>query len=258
MKKLKVSITGCLGRMGTQLIKTIKKNKQIQIVSITEGKIGEKRKIGNLKIQKNSINAFKNTSVIIDFTTPNCTIEILKIAKRLRKKVVIGTTGFGLKQEKYIKNISKFIPVLKAGNMSLGINVLIYLAELTSKSLGSKYLIKIMEEHHKHKKDYPSGTALMLGEGAAKGRGKSLKKIMGKKLLNKNNFPFGKKINFSSKRKGEIVGNHSVLFSNNMEVINLTHNAYDRSLYSEGALHAAQWLAKKRPGYYSMRDVLNI
>ena len=258
MKKLKVSITGCLGRMGTQLIKTIKKNKQIQIVSVTEGKIGEKRKIGNLKIQKNSINAFKNTSVIIDFTTPNCTIEILKIAKRLRKKVVIGTTGFGLKQEKYIKNISKFIPVLKAGNMSLGINVLIYLAELTSKSLGSKYLIKIMEEHHKHKKDYPSGTALMLGEGAAKGRGKSLKNIMGKKSLNKNNFPFGKKINFSSKRKGEIVGNHSVLFSNNMEVINLTHNAYDRSLYSEGALHAAQWLTKKRPGYYSMRDVLNI
>jgi len=258
MKKLKVSITGCLGRMGTQLIKTIKKNKQIQIVSVTEGKIGEKRKIGNLKIQKNSINAFKNTSVIIDFTTPNCTIEVLKIAKRLRKKVVIGTTGFGLKQEKYIKNISKFIPVLKAGNMSLGINVLIYLAELTSKSLGSKYLIKIMEEHHKHKKDYPSGTALMLGEGAAKGRGKSLKKIMGEKSLNKNNFPFGKKINFSSKRKGEIVGNHSVLFSNNMEVINLTHNAYDRSLYSEGALHAAQWLTKKRPGYYSMRDVLNI
>ena len=258
MKKLKVSITGCLGRMGTQLIKTIKKNKQIQIVSVPEGKIGEKRKIGNLKIQKNSINAFKNTSVIIDFTTPNCTIEILKIAKRLRKKVVIGTTGFGLKQEKYIKNISKFIPVLKAGNMSLGINVLIYLAELTSKSLGSKYLIKIMEEHHKHKKDYPSGTALMLGEGAAKGRGKSLKNIMGKKSLNKNNFPFGKKINFSSKRKGEIVGNHSVLFSNNMEVINLTHNAYDRSLYSEGALHAAQWLTKKRPGYYSMRDVLNI
>ena len=258
MKKLKVSITGCLGRMGTQLIKTIKKNKQIQIVSVTEGKIGEKRKIGNLKIQKNSINAFKNTSVIIDFTTPNCTIEVLKIAKRLRKKVVIGTTGFSLKQEKYIKNISKFIPVLKAGNMSLGINVLIYLAELTSKSLGSKYLIKIMEEHHKHKKDYPSGTALMLGEGAAKGRGKSLKKIMGKQSLNKNNFPFGKKINFSSKRKGEIVGNHSVLFSNNMEVINLTHNAYDRSLYSKGALHAAQWLTKKRPGYYSMRDVLNI
>ena len=258
MKKLKVSITGCLGRMGTQLIKTIKKNKKIQIVSVTEGKIGEKRKIGNLKIQKNSINAFKNTSVIIDFTTPNCTIEVLKIAKRLIKKVVIGTTGFSPKQEKYIKNISKFIPVLKAGNMSLGINVLIYLAELTSKSLGSKYLIKIMEEHHKHKKDYPSGTALMLGEGAAKGRGKSLKKIMGKKSLNKNNFPFGKKINFSSKRKGDIVGNHSVLFSNNMEVINLTHNAYDRSLYSEGALHAAQWLTKKRPGYYSMRDVLNI
>jgi len=258
MKKLKISITGCLGRMGTQLIKTAKKNKHLQIESVTERKTAKKKKIRNLKILKNSLSAFKDTSVIIDFTTPNCTIEVLKIAKQLRKKIVIGTTGFSPKQEKYIKNISKFIPVLKAGNMSLGINVLIYLAELTSKSLGSKYLIKIVEEHHKHKKDYPSGTALMLGEGAAKGRGKSLKKIMGKKSLNKNNLPFGKKINFSSKRKGEIVGNHSVLFSNNMELVSLTHNAYDRSLYSEGAIYAAQWLAKKRPGYYSMRDVLNI
>jgi len=258
MKKLKISITGCLGRMGTQLIKTAKKNKHLQIESVTERKTAKKKKIRNLKILKNSLSAFKDTSVIIDFTTPNCTIEVLKIAKQLRKKIVIGTTGFSPKQEKYIKNISKFIPVLKAGNMSLGINVLIYLAELTSKSLGSKYLIKIMEEHHKHKKDYPSGTALMLGEGAAKGRGKSLKKIMGKKSLNKNNLPFGKKINFDSKRKGEIVGNHSVLFSNNMELVSLTHNAYDRSLYSEGAIYAAQWLAKKRPGYYSMRDVLNI
>ena len=119
MKKLKVSITGCLGRMGTQLIKTIKKNKQIQIVSVTEEKIGEKRKIGNLKIQKNSINAFKNTSVIIDFTTPNCTIEVLKIASKLKKRVVIGTTGFSKKEENLIKKYSKKIPILKAGNMSL-------------------------------------------------------------------------------------------------------------------------------------------
>ena len=103
MKKLKVSITGCLGRMGTQLIQTIKKNKNIKIVSVTEEKIEKKIKIENLKIQKNSINAFKNTSVIIDFTTPSCTIEILKIAKQLRKRVVIGTTGFNPQQEKYIK-----------------------------------------------------------------------------------------------------------------------------------------------------------
>jgi len=258
MKKLKISITGCLGRMGTQLIKTTKKNKHIQIVSVTEGKVEKKRKIRDLKIQKNSLKAFKNTSLIIDFTTPSCTMEVLKIAKQLRKKVVIGTTGFTFKQEKHIKNISKFIPILKAGNMSLGINVLMYLSELASKTLGAKYLIKIMEEHHKHKKDYPSGTALMLGAGAAKGRGKSLKSLMGKKTLNKNNLPFSKKINFNSKRKGKIVGNHSIFFSNSMEVINLTHNAYDRALYSLGALHAAQWLAKKRTGYYSMRDVLNI
>jgi len=257
MKKLKVSITGCLGRMGTQLIKTIKKNKQIQIVSVTEGKIGEKRKIGNLIIQKNSINAFKNTSVIIDFTTPNCTIEVLKIASKLKKRVVIGTTGFSKKEENLIKKYSKKIPILKAGNMSLGINLLMYLTEITSKSLGDNFLSKVFEVHHKHKKDHPSGTALMLGKGIAEGKKKDFYKLVGKKYFNKKAFPYSKKINFNSIRKGEIVGNHKVLFSSGKETITLNHEAFDRALYSEGAFTAAKWLMGKKPGLYSMRNVLN-
>ena len=257
MKKLKVSITGCLGRMGTQLIKTIKKNKQIQIVSVTEGKIGEKRKIGNLIIQKNSINAFKNTSVIIDFTTPNCTIEILKIASKLKKRVVIGTTGFSKKEENLIKKYSKKIPILKAGNMSLGINLLMYLTEIASKSLGDNFLSKVFEVHHKHKKDHPSGTALMLGKGIAAGKKKDFYKLAGKKYLNKKTFPYSKKINFNSIRKGEIVGNHKVFFSSGKETITLDHEAFDRALYSEGAFTAAKWLMDKKPGFYSMRNALN-
>ncbi len=257
MKKLKVSITGCLGRMGTQLIKTIKKNKQIQIVSVTEGKIGEKRKIGNLIIQKNSINAFKNTSVIIDFTTPNCTIEVLKIASKLKKRVVIGTTGFSKKEENLIKKYSKKIPILKAGNMSLGINLLMYLTEIASKSLGDNFLSKVFEVHHKHKKDHPSGTALMLGKGIAAGKKKDFYKLAGKKYLNKKTFPYSKKINFNSIRKGEIVGNHKVFFSSGKETITLDHEAFDRALYSEGAFTAAKWLMDKKPGFYSMRNALN-
>ena len=132
-----------------------------------------------------------------------------------------------------------------------------YLTEIASKSLGNNYLSKVFEVHHKYKKDYPSGTALMLGKGIAAGKKKDFYKILGNKYLNKKNFPYGKKINFNSLRKGEIIGEHEVLFSSGKEVIKLNHEAFDRDLYSEGALSAASWLMKKKPGLYSMRDLLN-
>ena len=141
--------------------------------------------------------------------------------------------------------------------MSLGINLLMYLTEITSGSLGDNYLSKVFEIHHKHKKDHPSGTALMLGKGIAKGKNKNLINIIGKKFLNKKSFPFGKKINFNSIRKGEIIGEHEVTFSSGKEIITLNHEAYDRTLYSEGALTAAKWLKNKKIGLYSMRDLLN-
>ena len=116
------------------------------------------------------LNAFKKSSVIIDFTVPKCTLEILKIASKLKKRVVIGTTGFSKKEENLIKKFSRKIPILKAGNMSLGVNLLMYLTEIASKSLGNNFLSKVYEVHHKHKIDYPSGTALMLGKGIADGK----------------------------------------------------------------------------------------
>ena len=256
MKKINLSITGCLGRMGLELIKSSKKNKLFKIESITEYKLIKKKILG-ISPQLNSDIAFKNTDIIIDFTIPKCTLEVLSIAKRLQKKVVIGTTGFTKKQEALIKLYSKQVPILKAGNMSLGVNLLMYLTEIASKSLDEKYLSKIFEVHHKYKKDHPSGTALMLGKGIADGKNKNLINLIGKKFLNKKNFPYGKKINFNSLRKGEIVGEHEVKFSNGKEIITLNHEAFDRALYSDGALKAAKWLFSKKPGLYSMRDLLN-
>ena len=173
MKNINLAISGCMGRMGQQLIKSSKKNKNFKLVTLTENRTVNK-KFNGIKPELNSEKAFKKTDVIIDFTVPDCTLEILKIASKLKKKVIIGTTGFNRNQENQIKKFSKKIPILKAGNMSLGVNLLMYLTEIASKSLNDEYLSKIFEVHHKHKKDYPSGTALMLGKGIADGDRKSV------------------------------------------------------------------------------------
>ena len=256
MKKINLGISGCLGRMGQQLIKSSKKNNKFKLIVLTENRLVNK-KINGIKPKLNSESAFRKTDIIIDFTVPTCTLEILKIASKLRKKVVIGTTGFTRNQENQIKKYSKKIPILKAGNMSLGVNLLMYLTEIASKSLSDEYLSKIFEVHHKHKKDYPSGTALMLGKGIADGKNRNLHNLIGKKFLNKKSFPYAKKINFNSLRKGEIIGEHEVKFSNGKEIITLNHEAFDRALYSDGALAASTWLMRKRPGLYSMRDLLD-
>ena len=256
MKKINLAITGCLGRMGQQLIKSSKTNKSFKLIALTESKPINK-KISGIKLNLNTDLTFKKTDVIVDFTVPKCTLEILKIASKLKKRGVIGTTGFTQKEEYLIKEYSKKIPILKAGNMSLGVNLLMYLTEITSGSLGDNYLSKVFEIHHKHKKDYPSGTALMLGKGIADGKNKNLYSLIGKKFLNKKSFPFGKKINFNSIRKGEIIGEHEVTFSSGKEIITLNHEAFDRAVYSDGALTAAKWLTSKRAGLYSMRDLLN-
>ncbi len=256
MKKINITITGCLGRMGKQLIKSTKSNNQFKLVSLTESKKINKKILGIIP-ELNTEKAFKKTNVIIDFTVPRCTLDVLKVAAKLKKKVVIGTTGFTTKQEKMIKSYSRRIPILKAGNMSLGVNLLMYLTEIASKSLGNNFLSKIYEVHHKHKVDYPSGTALMLGNGIAIGKNKNFKNLVGKKYLNKKNFPYGKKINFNSIRKGEVIGEHEVMFSSGKEIVTLNHESYDRALYSEGALTAAKWLMSKKPGLYTMRNLLN-
>ena len=256
MKKINLAITGCMGRMGQQIIRSANSDNDFKVSALTESRIVNK-KINRIKIENNSEVSFKKSDLIIDFTVPKCTFEVLKIASKLKKRVVIGTTGFTKKEENLIKKFTKKIPILKAGNMSLGINLLMYLTEIASGSLGKNFKSKIFEIHHKHKKDYPSGTALMLGKGIAVGKNKNFYNLIGKKYLNKKNFPYGNKINFNSLRKGEIIGEHEVKFSSGKEIITLNHRAFDRALYSEGALSAAKWLMNKKPGLYSMRDLMN-
>ena len=245
-----------MGRMGKQIITSARSDKSFKIVALTENKKSNK-KINNIRISQNNLETFKKANVIIDFSIPKCTFEVLKIASKLNKKVVIGTTGFTKKEENLIKKFSKKISILKAGNMSLGINLLMYLTEIASKSLGKNFLSKVFEVHHKHKKDFPSGTALMLGKGIAVGRNKNFYSLLGKKYLNKKTFPYSNKINFNSLRKGEIIGEHEVKFSSGKEIITLNHEAFDRALYSEGALSAAKWIMRKKSGLYSMRDLMN-
>jgi len=256
MKKINITITGALGRMGKILIKRISKNKNLKLSSITDLKIG--KKIGGIKIQKNNLEAFKKTDVIIDFSRPKASIEILNYAKKLKKKIVIGTTGFNSKQNNLIKNYSKKIAIFKSGNMSLGINLLEYIVSIFSKKIPSNYQIGISDDHHKRKVDYPSGTALMLANAVSKGKNKNLESIKGRIFLNKSGNLQKNKINFFITRKGNTIGKHSVNFNNNIENIELKHTAFSRDLFADGALNAAIWISKKNSGLFSMQDMLGL
>ena len=256
MKKINVTITGALGKMGKILIKRISKNKNLKLFSLTDLKSG--KTAHKIKIQKNNIHAFKKTDVIIDFSRPNASIEVLKYAKRFKKKIVIGTTGFTKKQNNLIKNYSKKIAIFKSGNMSLGINLLEYIVNIFSKKIPNDYQIEISDNHHKKKVDYPSGTALMLANAVSKGKNKNLESIKGKIFLNKSGKLKKNKINFFITRKGNTIGKHSVNFNNNIESIELKHNAFSRDLFADGALNAAVWISKKNKGLFNMQDMLGL
>ena len=256
MKKINITIAGALGRMGKILIKKVSKNKNLKLISLTDLKSG--KTINGIRIQKNNIEAFKKTDVIIDFSTPKASLEILNYAKKFKKKVVIGTTGFNSKQNNLIKNYSKKIAIFKSGNMSLGINLLEYVVSIFSKKIPSSYQIGISDDHHKRKVDYPSGTALMLANAVSKGKNKNLESIKGKMFLNKSGSLQKNKINFFISRKGNTIGKHSVNFNNKIENIELKHTAFSRDLFADGALNAAVWIRKKNRGLFNMQDMLGL
>jgi 4-hydroxy-tetrahydrodipicolinate reductase len=242
--------------MGKILIKRISTNKKLKLFSLTDLKSG--KVISGIKTQKNNLEAFKKTDVIIDFSRPKASLEILKYAKKLKKKVVIGTTGFTKQQNNLIKNYSKKIAIFKSGNMSLGINFLEYIVNILSKKIPSDYHIGINDDHHKKKVDYPSGTALMLANAVSKGKNKSLESIKGKTFLNKKGNLQKNKINFFITRKGNTIGKHSVLFNNKIENIELKHTAFSRELFADGALNAAVWISKKSKGLFNMQDMFGL
>jgi len=256
MKKINITITGALGRMGQILINRMSKNKNLRLFSLTDLKVG--KKIKGIKIENNSLKAFKKTDVIIDFSRPKSSIEILNFAKKLKKKIVIGTTGFSKKEENIIKNYSKKIAIFKSGNMSLGINLLEYITKVLTKKIPNNYQIGISDNHHAAKADYPSGTALMLANAIAKGKDKNLDKLKGKLYLNKKGNLQNNKVNFFITRKGKTIGKHSVIYNNKIENIELKHTAFSRELFADGALNAAIWISKKNKGLFNMQDMFKL
>ncbi len=260
MKKIKLAVVGCAGRMGRQLIKEMQSFKNIDLIAAVEKKNSPNinENIKKIKITSDKEIAFRKADTIIDFSLPESTIETVKYATKLKKKLVIGTTGLSANQVSKIKSASKKTAIVFAPNMSIGINLLMRLVDKASNILFSNNTsVEILDIHHKNKKDAPSGTALALGAALAKGKNFNLKSKSTMKPNKTRKKQLGK-INFYCKRQGNIVGDHSVIFTNNGEEIELKHKGFNRSIYAIGAIKAAIWLSKKNKGFFNMSDVLGI
>lgn len=249
MSIIKICLIGGTGRMGTVLNKKILLNKNFKLInSFSRNNIDE-------NYLRDSV---KKSDIIIDFSRPIASMAATKMAVLFKKKIIIGTTGFSNKQESFIKKASNKIAILKSGNMSLGINLIEYITKNLSKKIPNNFQISIYDDHHNKKKDYPSGTALMLANAVANGKGKKLSSIKGKIFLNKNGKTSSNKINFYITRKGKTIGKHSVNFDNKIEKIEIKHTSNSRELFAEGAMKAALWLKGKNKGLFSMQDMLNL
>ena len=266
----KVSVLGASGRMGSQIIRRVAESSTLALHSVVEHEghdwIGEDcgdKLLGrenNVLITDDLNLALEGADAVIDFTTPDTSLECLKICAQAKTPHVIGTTGFNAVQENMIFEQAKKVSVIKAGNMSLGINIVTSLVERISSSLDLDFDIEILEMHHRHKVDAPSGTALMLGEAVARGKGKNLQEL---RVAARNGIS-GKRedgtIGFASLRGGGIVGEHEVSFTSGVERISIKHEAFSREIFVNGAIKAALWSKEKQPepGLYDMLDVLNL
>jgi 4-hydroxy-tetrahydrodipicolinate reductase len=267
-KRIKVVVTGATGRMGQMLVQQILADKKLSLFGATErpnhkkigfdiGDIIKSKKTGVI-ITDDFIPLFAKTDAVIDFSLPKATVVHSKYAAQARIIHVIGTTGFSDSEIKKISYAAQHATIIKSGNMSIGVNILEKLVSEVSKSLSEEFQIQINEVHHKHKIDAPSGTALMLGQAIASSKNKKLEKIKQKSKINTQGKIKKDKIVFSSFRKGNVVGNHDVVFSSNDETIKLSHTALNRNIFVSGALQAVKWGKDKEPGLYSMADVLSL
>ena len=266
MSKIKITVAGCLGRMGQQIIKQVVQDKRFIFIGGFEHKKHPKvnKKISditdiksNLIVSDSADKLIKEADIVIDFTTPESTLSNVKKASLTKTAYIIGTTGINQRQKKTIKSFAKKIPILMSSNMSLGVNILFDLVQQTAAALkDTDYDIEISETHHKHKIDAPSGTALSLGEFAAIGRKTNLQKTNVFDRISKNTIRKKGDIGFSVTRGGEIAGEHIVSFIGSKDRIDLVHKANDRSIFVLGAIEAAAFTVKKKNGFFNMKDFL--
>jgi 4-hydroxy-tetrahydrodipicolinate reductase len=257
---LNICVAGASGRMGRMILHAARAQTDMRAVAalshVLSSSIGEV--IADVAVTANAQAAIALCDVLIDFSKPEVSLENLAICAALGKPAVVGTTGLSTGQFAQLQAVSAQIPIVFSANMSLGVNVLQRLVELGAKALRDQADIEIIETHHSQKVDAPSGTALMLGHAAALAQGQTLDDIA---VLSREGIIGVRKpgtIGFSTVRGGDIIGDHTVLFAVQGERIELTHRAQSRATYAHGALKAAQFVAKAKPGLYSMMDVLGI
>lgn len=263
-----IVVTGASGRMGQMLIKTITDGDQARLVGAVEraGHDWIGQDVGTamggqplgVTVTDDPLEAFAQAQAVIDFTAPEATLEFAALAAQARCVHVIGTTGMSEEQIAALEPAARHAVIVRAGNMSLGVNLLVQLTQKVAAALDEDFDIEVIEAHHHHKVDAPSGTALMLGEAAAEGRGVNLADVSDR---GRDGITGARKrgdIGFHAIRGGDIVGEHDVLFAAPGERIVLRHVATDRAIFARGALKAALWGQGKAPGQYDMVDVLGL
>ena len=263
MAEIRIGVSGVGGRMGRMVALEVLETKGCRLAGGIEAPgspylgrdLGELAGVGALKLKAGSdaLALFRASDVVVDFSSPEAGTGHAKIAAATGKALVIGTTGLDAKQTAAIKEAAKKAPILWAPNMSVGVNLLLRLVKEAAAQLGEDFDIEILEMHHRHKIDAPSGTALALGRAAAEGRGVDLAKKSRKSASGARK---PGEIGFASLRGGDEVGVHQVMFAGPGEILELSHRATSRRVFARGALRAALWTAKQKPGLYSIADLL--
>lgn len=264
---LKVVIAGCSGRMGHVLLESVFADAELVLHGALDRsdnpQLGRDAgeffgRLSNVKITDDIDLALKGADVLVDFTRPEASMHYLEACQKHHVKMVIGTTGFSNEQKSTIEAVSKEIAIVFAPNMSVGVTLLINLVQAAAKVLNEGYDIEILEAHHRHKVDAPSGTALRLGEAAASALGRDLEQcaVYGREGVTGERDP--STIGFATVRGGDVVGDHTVLFAGIGERVELTHKASSRATFALGALRAAKFLNAKNTGLFDMQDVLGL
>lgn len=258
---MKITIAGAAGRMGQMLIREIARTDGASLAAALEGSgsnaLGTEAAKG-VKIVSDAAAAIGAGDVVIDFTVPAATVAHAKVAAEKGVAMVIGTTGLNPEQTAQVHECARKVPILWAANMSLGVNVLLALVEKTASMLDPAYDIEVLEMHHRHKIDAPSGTALALGRAAAAGRKVKLEDVWRKSRDGHTGARPTGEIGFATLRGGEEVGVHTVMFAAAGERLELSHRAFSRETYASGAVRGALWLKGRKPGLYGMKDVLGL
>ncbi len=268
MTSLGLTVVGAAGRMGQSLIQTVHALDGVHLSGAVErpgsealgkdaGQIAGIEPLG-VNIIDDPLAAFVKSDGVLDFTSPQSSVGFADICAQARIVHVIGTTGFGSDEEDRLGAAARHAVIVKSGNMSLGVNLLAELVKQAAQSLGDDFDIEVLEMHHRHKVDAPSGTAYLLGDAAAKGRDMNLADASVRVRDGHTGPRAAGTIGFATMRGGSVVGEHAVVFAGEGERIELCHKADSREIFARGAVRAAQWAHGRKPGLYSMKDVLGL